>query len=63
MVTVAGSRGWESVAWYPCGLGCGSGDDGNTSQQVGIPVIKQDLDLLTRKINTPLPKPFQSVPI
>ena len=32
MVTVAGSRGRESAAWYPCGLGCCSGDDGKASQ-------------------------------
>ncbi|KAA8593381.1 hypothetical protein FQN60_009497 [Etheostoma spectabile] len=39
MVTVAGSRGWESVAWYPCGLRCGSGDDGKASQ------LEQELSL------------------
>lgn len=32
MVTVAGSQGWESVAWFPSGLQCGSWDDGKASQ-------------------------------
>lgn len=58
MVTVAGSRGWESVAWYPCGLGCGSGDDGKASQLVrGLSVSHHARPGLTHlKANTSLPK-------
>jgi len=60
MVTVAGSRDWESVAWYPCGLRRGSGDDGKASQLSGDLTVQTRPGFSQPKTDTPLPKPLEN---
>lgn len=63
MVTVAGNRGWESVAWYPSGLRCGSGDDGKASQLSVVLSDQARPEFIQLKIDALLPQPLQPMPV